>query len=90
MLLLIDQNKIDAQLAETQPTYTVTPVNLETPTIRYELPAVDVNSAVTAMPADLECVRARLLSLRQTLIERGVEPLSADDLERKIDETRGR
>lgn len=90
MLLSIDQKKIDAQLAETSPAYTATPCKPETLTMRYELPTVEVHSAVTAMPADFERARTRLLSLRHSLIKRGVDPLSADDLERKIDETRGR
>jgi hypothetical protein len=85
MLLSIDQNKIAEQLAKEQPLYVVTPCNLEMPSISYEAPSSDVQSVVTAMPPELERARDRLQALRQSL-----KPMSDEDLERKIDQTRGR
>jgi len=90
MLLSIDQNKIAAQLAQEHPAYTVTICKIEIPDLRYELPTVDVNTAVTAMPPDLERARERLLLLRQRIIDRGLSPLSNDELDREIGDTRGR
>ena len=90
MSFSIDQKKIDAELAKTPPAYTVTPCNLEIPSVSYELPTVNVNSAVTAMPPGLERARERFLILRQRIIDRGSSPLSNDELDREIDETRGR
>jgi hypothetical protein len=52
--------------------------------------SAQVHGTITAMPASLERARERLLALRQNLIASGVRPLSADELEREIDETRGR
>ena len=91
MLLAIDQNKLDEQLAITIPAYTVTPCNLIVETaVPVEHLTTNVYSTVAGLPADVERSRARLLALRQRIIESGVKPLSADDLDRYIDETRGR
>jgi hypothetical protein len=90
MLLSIDPEKVREQLA-TPPAYTVTwSSKLETPPIHYDPVSVNIYSTTTAMPIDMERARARLLSLRQSLIESGVKPLSTENLEREIDETRGR
>jgi hypothetical protein len=91
MVLSIDQKKIDEQLAATPKTYLVTPLNLEMMPIAVPGDiAIGVYSTVSVLPADAERSRARLLALRQRLIQRGVQPLAADDLDRYIDDTRGR
>ena len=90
MLLLIDTNKIAEQLKHVQTSYVVTPCDIEIQSVNYAIPTVEVNGMAITMPPELERARARLMSLRQSLIARGIEPLSADDLDRKIDETRGR
>ena len=89
MLLSIDPEKIRKQLA-TPAIYTITSGNLETQPISYEPETVKVYTTTTAMPVDMERARERLLLLRQRLIASGVKPLSEEELERTIDETRGR
>ena len=90
MLLSIDPKKIEDQLAKNPPVYVVTPYNLGFVEIHHELPTTDVYSMTPVMPPDLERARERILNLRQHLIDTGSLPLSPDDLEQKIDETRGR
>jgi hypothetical protein len=92
VLLVIDQKKVEEELAATERSYTVTSSNLDADIVRpYAEPAgTQVYSTVEALPADSERSRARLLALRQRIIDSGVQPLSPDDLDRCIDETRGR
>ncbi len=90
MLLSIDPKKIKEQLAKHPPTYVVTPYNLEDVIIRRELPTADVNSMTPVVSPDLERARERILKLRKHLIDTGLPPLSPDELEEKIDETKGR
>ena len=90
MLLSIDQNKIVEQLAKSPPAYTVTPNNLEPASVGYEPPTAEVHSTATLVSPDVERARRLLLTLRERVIENGRKPLSADELEREIDETRGR
>ena len=89
MFLSIDPEKVKEQLA-TPAAYTITSGNLETQPVQYEPVSVQVYSTTTAMPVDMERARERLLLLRQRLIASGVKPLSEVELERTIDETRGR
>jgi hypothetical protein len=89
MLLSIDPEKIKEQL--TMPVaYTVPSGNLETQPVHYEPVSVRVYSTTTELPVDMQRARDRLLLLRQRLIENGVKPLSGEELERSINETRGR
>lgn len=90
MLLSIDPEKVRRELAASLP-YTVTSAtNFETPVPSCEAVSTHICSTTTAMPADIERARDRLLTLRQRLIEKGNRPLSREALEREIDETRGR
>jgi hypothetical protein len=89
MLLSIDPEKIREQLA-TPPAYTVTVGNLEIQTVKYEPVSAHVYSTATGLPIDMENARRRLVLLRQRLIATGVNPLPEAELERTIDETRGR
>ncbi|OFW12676.1 MAG: hypothetical protein A3H29_06950 [Acidobacteria bacterium RIFCSPLOWO2_02_FULL_67_21] len=89
MVLAIDQQKIDEQLAANPPVYRVTPLNLDvTPIDSIELP-IGTCGTVSVLPADVEQARARLLELRERLLKRGVNPLVPDDLDRYIDDIRG-
>jgi len=90
MLLLIDEKKIQDELARTTPTYAVVASNLEIPIAGYPPPVVSVSSAVMTLSPDMEKARQRVMERRQRLIESGSKPLSAEELERVIDETRGR
>ena len=90
MLLSIDPTRVAQQLAKTTPAYIVVPFNLDAGSIAYDPPTADVYSTATGMPPDVERARARLLALRRRLIESGASPLSSEDLERHMDETRGR
>ncbi len=88
--LSIDPKKVEKLLAEHPPRYIITPFNLEPVEIHHDLPTADVYTMTPVIPPDLERARERVLSLRQHLIDMGETPLSPDDLEQKIDETRGR
>jgi hypothetical protein len=94
MLLSIDQKKIDELLVNNPPLYTVTPSTLETvdvSALNYEIPSGSVYSTVTEMSPEAERYRDRVLSLRQHIIDRGEHPASStEELERIIDEMRGR
>lgn len=94
MLLSISQKKIDELLASNPPLYTVTPSSLEdvdVSAINFEIPSANVYSTVTEMSPEAERYRDRVLSLRQHIIDRGENPASSpEELERIIDETRGR
>jgi hypothetical protein len=91
MLLSIDATKVADQLRMARPTYVVTTCNVEAIAMSAPQPSgISIFSTVVAMPPDLERARARLLTLRQRLIASGESPLSALDLDRQLDETRGR
>jgi hypothetical protein len=91
MLLSIDSEKVKEQLAKTSPAYIVTPSNLEPPIeMTYELPSAEVHGTLSGMPPDLERAHERLWALRNRIIHSGRKPLSPQELEREIDETRGR
>jgi hypothetical protein len=83
MLLAIDQKKVDEQLAAITLGYVVNAFNVETAVMAPpESPSTDVYSTVAGLPPDVERVRARLFALRQRVIDSGVKPLSADELDR--------
>jgi len=93
MLLSINQRKIEEQLANSPPMYVVSPCNWEGVVVpaQNEIPTTNVTSAVSDMSPELERYRDRVLSLRQRIIERGEHPASStEELERILDETRGR
>lgn len=91
MLLTIDLGKVQAELAKTMTSYVVAPSTLEIAVEHGSQPSgVGVVSTVVSMPLDTERARTRLLTLRQRLVERGNAPLSDDELDRHIAETRGR
>lgn len=93
MSLSIDQNKINEQLAKNPPAYVVSPCNLESAPVppQADIPATHVTSTVSGLPPEVERYRDRVLSLRQHLIDKGERPASSpDELERIINETRGR
>lgn len=89
MSLLIDPDKIRQVFNSGAHTLLFTSENSEVVPIPTP-ESIQVNGTTTAMPASLERSRERLLSLRQSLIDGGAKPLSAVELEREIDETRGR
>jgi hypothetical protein len=93
MSFLIDSAKVAALLAATapSPSYIVTPVNMPevgTPTL--EAPRADVQSTVSTPPTELIEAHRRLSILRQRLRDKGIAPLSEEDLDREIDDARGR
>ena len=91
MVLTIDQNKVDEQLANTVAAYTVTLRNLNVSAVPpAEPPPTQVYGTVAGFPADFERARARLVALRQRVIQGGAPMLSGDDLDRYIEETLGR
>src|SRR6266849_10288077 len=90
MLLSIDENKVKDELARATPLYSVAALNIEIKIGEFPIPMVNASSAVMTLPPDLEKSTQRLIELRQRLIASGSKPLSADELERLIDETRGR
>jgi hypothetical protein len=94
MLLSINQKKIDEQLANYPPLYVVSPCTLEiaaAPAPQFEFPEMRVNGTASGISPEVERYRDRVLLLRRQLIDRGERPAaSPDELERIIDETRGR
>lgn len=90
MSLSINQNKINEQLAKNHPGYVVFPCNLEVEQISFP----DSSSIVAStedVSRDWGKYRDRVLFLRQRLVEKGKQPAnSPEELERIIDETRGR
>ena len=90
MLLLIDEKKIKEQLSQTFPSYSVSAFNLEIPIEGYPIPTVDVFNAVIVPSPESEKARDRLMRLRESLFKSGNKALSREELERVIDETRGR
>jgi hypothetical protein len=91
MSLSIVQKKIDEQLAANLPlAYTITSLNMEGPKVVYEPVAVEVHSVTTSLSPEAERSRTRLITLREQLLASGTKPLSPEELEREIDETRGR
>ncbi len=85
MSLSIDQKKINEQLESTKTQYIVTSGNLEPEDIRYEIPSISVGSTTTVIPPDLMRARERLQALRKNL-----KLIAPFDLDREIDEIRGR
>jgi hypothetical protein len=86
MWLSIDPEKVKEQIAKS-PAYVVTSAsNFEPPTVPYDPVSAEIHSTTSAIPADMERARARLLALRQSIIK----PPASDDLDREIDEIRGR
>lgn len=83
MYLSIDPRKVAKQLENNSPAYVVTPYNLDPEPVEYELPTADICSVTLAMPPELERARERVLALRQQIVDRGVAPLSAADIERQ-------
>jgi hypothetical protein len=93
MLLSINQRKIDEQLAISSAMYVISPCNLEiaTPPPEPEIPAMRITSTMSGTPPEVERYRDRVLSLRQQIVDRGERPASSpEELERIIDEARGR
>lgn len=93
MSLSIDQSKVNEQLAKSPPAYVVSPCNLEIVTVppQAEIPATNVTSTIGGVPPEVERYRDQVLSLRQHLIDKGEHPASSpEELERIINETRGR
>ena len=93
MVTALDPEKIKKELQDTAMLFVVSPCNLveeaETaPPIESIEPTV--YGTVNVLPADVEASRARLLALRQSVIESGVAPLADDELDLFIDDTRGR
>jgi hypothetical protein len=91
MSLSINQSKIDEQLRNPpESAYVVFPCNLDTPPISVPDTPPSVSGTVD-VSSELDQYRDRVLSLRQRIIARGERPAnSPEELERIIDETRGR
>jgi len=90
MLLWIDEKKVEEELKKPRQNYAVSAVNCEPGTIPLlETPTSHAYSAVNLVPPDMEAARERLLALRQKIMERG-GLVSGENLDRLIDETRGR
>ena len=90
MLLSIDKNKVRTELRKSRPSYSVTARNLEIKTEGYPAPSIEASSAAVVLSPEAEKAVSRLKELRQRLIDSGKKPLSANELEVLIDETRGR
>lgn len=88
MSLLIDRDQIQRVRDSGAHTLLFVSENSDVPIPGPE--SIQVTGTTTTMPASLERARERLLSLRQNLIDSGVRPLSADELQREINESRGR
>ncbi len=90
LLLLIDEDKVREQSERVTVSYVVSPHNVEGPEMAYEVPTTHLASLAMTLPPDVEKARERLLALRQRLIDAGNRPLSPEELEEVIAETRGR
>jgi hypothetical protein len=90
MVLSINEEKVNEELEKTPPRYVVSPFNWEPQKVPHQQLTTDVCTAVTEIPPDVARARADLLSLRQQMIEAGKKPLTPDELDREIDEIRGR
>lgn len=92
MLLSIDPKKIEKQLETAYTSYVVSQSNLHMPDA-VESPKASMghtNSTISVMSPELERSRLRVLSLRQHLMAKGDKSFPTSDLERSIDEARGR
>lgn len=90
MLLSIDESKVQAEIARAEPAYRVTAVNLILPESKYPIPSITPVTAVMTVPLDLQKASELLLEARRRLIEKGDRFLSPEELEREIDDIRGR
>jgi hypothetical protein len=91
MLLSIDQKKIDEQLANAQLGYTVSSVSWSAPeSDTVKMPELNVGTTIFTMPPALEESRNRLLMLRDKIVIKGKPPMTPEELEHLVDETRGR
>ncbi len=92
MLSWINKQKIQEQLAQKTPQYTITSANLDV----VESPAPpaiampDAASIVFVVPPDAKKSRERLLALRNTIASKGGISLSGEELDREVDRIRGR
>jgi hypothetical protein len=91
MLLSISDDKIRQEMEKVDRVYTVSVGYLEP---GYDntipIPSGTAQSAINVLPPDLEKEREQLMALRQSAIDAGMRPLSFDDLDKLIDEIRGR
>ncbi len=92
MLLSINPKKVQKELANSRPSYLVSPCNFESaqnPVL--ESPSIQGASTLVGISPELEQFRDRVQRLRQHIVDRG-EPLasSPEELEHVIDEMRGR
>ncbi len=91
MLLSIDQTKIDALLAKAQPGYAIEAVLWSAPASNtVAIPELNAGSAIFVMLPSLEESRNKLLMLRDKIATKSKSPMTPEELERLVDETRGR
>jgi hypothetical protein len=83
-LLIIDQTKVEQELARATPFYT-TSCSLEIP-----IPTARVWNTVMFTPPEVQEARQRLMEIRRRFIESGGRLLSTEELESTINEVRGR
>ena len=91
-VLWINQKKIDEQLRKNPPSYTVSAVNIEPQVHPFDttLPPAIAHTAVNVLPPAAEAAHQRLIDLRRKLVESGRKLLSGEELDRTIEEIRGR
>jgi len=89
-LLVIDSNRLRQEIAQLPTSHNVWPQSFEAEGPEYMELTTDVSGTVFALPQDLKEAQNRLLALRQRLISEGNKPVSGDDLDQIIAESRGR
>ena len=88
MSLSINFQKVREELAKAEDFRNAVPITVEN--VEIAMPSAEIHGTLSVIPPEFERARERLLTLRQSLINRGEKFLSADDLDKGIDETRGR
>ena len=89
--MTISKDKIDEILRSTPVPYTVTVCNVApTPQLHFETKPISVNSTAYGAPVFTETTREHLLRLRRNIVESGQPLKDEQELDREIDEMRGR
>jgi hypothetical protein len=88
--LSIDSEKVKEALLHTEEPYAVFVHHIDLGSMAFELPSASVYGTTTEVPYDVQRAKKRFLSLRKKITESGTILLKPEELEREIDEIKGR
>jgi hypothetical protein len=90
MSLLINSQKVRERLEDAQRFFNL-PLSAENVEhIEPTMPTAEIYGTLSIIPREFEKSRERLLALRQHLVGKGQKLLSDEELDKEIDDTRGR